>query len=118
MDFFDWRPTSDHNVEILNETVDLYRYYGLTLQAQFLYECVEDTIERIIQEELDYLEKHDRMRLFINRYFPLPDTDIDLLIKSLDQNNGRLSKKIKQKEFDEFTDEEIAKIEDTLSKIF
>ncbi len=51
------------------------------------------------------------MRLFINRNFALPDTDIDLLIKSLDQNNGRLSKKIRQKEFDEFTDEEIAKIE-------
>jgi len=34
------------------------------------------------------------------------------------QNNGRLSKKIKQKEFDEFTDEEIAKIEDNFSKIF
>ena len=118
LDLIEWKPTSDYNVEILNETIDLYRYYDLTQQAEFLFECVEDTIERIIPEELDYLEKYDRMTQLINLHLSLPDTDVDLLIKFLNQNNGKLSKKKRQKEFDELTDEEIVSIEEGYSEIF
>ncbi|WP_262508201.1 Fic family protein [Zunongwangia atlantica] len=53
----EWKETTDHNLEILNETRDLYRYFDLTKQAEFLYSFVGDTIEKIIPEELDYLEK-------------------------------------------------------------
>lgn len=113
IDLIEWKPTSGHNVEILNETIDLYRYYDLTQQAEFLYECVENTIERIIPEELDYLEKYDRMTQIINMLVTLPDTKVDLLIKFLNQNNGKLSKKKRQKEFDELTDEEIESIEES-----
>ncbi|MGS2737684.1 hypothetical protein [Sinomicrobium sp. M5D2P17] len=61
VDLIQWKETSDHNVKIVNETADLYRYFDLTQQAEFLYECVEDTIEKIIPAELDYLEKYDHM---------------------------------------------------------
>ena len=118
LDLIEWKPTSGHNIEILNETIDLYRYFDLTRQAEFLYECVEDTIERIIPEELDYLEKYDRMTQLINSYVTLPDTTVDLLIKFLNQNNGKLSKKKRQKEFVELTDEEIARIEEGFLEIF
>jgi len=118
LDLIEWKPTSSHNLEILNETIDLYRYYDLTQQAEFLYECVEDTIERIIPEELDYLKKYDRMTQLINLHVTLPDTKVDLLIKFLNKNNGKLSKDKRQKEFDELIDEEIASIEEGYSEIF
>ncbi len=102
IDLIEWEPTADHNVKILNDTIDLYRYYDLTKQVEFLYECVEDTIEQIIPEELNYLEKYDRMTKYINTYFSLPDTKVDLLIKLLNQNNGKLSKNKRQQEFDEY----------------
>lgn len=93
VDLIEWEETQDHNIDILNETIDLYRYFDLTKQAEFLYTCVEETIERIIPEELDYLEKYDRMTNLINARVTLPDTKVDLLIKLLNQNEGKLSKK-------------------------
>lgn len=118
IELVEWEPTPDHNVKILNNTIDLYRYYDLTKQVEFLYECVEETIEQIIPEELDYLEKYDRITNYINNYLSLPDTKVDLLIKLLNQNNGRLSKNKRQKEFDEITDEEISSIEENFQSIF
>lgn len=114
----EWKPTADHNIKILNDTIDLYRYYDLTKQAEFLYECVEDTIQHIIPEELDYLEKYDRITQYITNHLSLPNTKVDLLIKLLHQNNGKLSKKKRQYEFDELTDEEVLSIEDNFQFIF
>lgn len=93
-------------------------YFDLTRQAEFLYTCAEETIERIIPEELDYLEKYDRMTNLINARVTLPDTKVDLLIKLLNQNEGKLSKKRREKEFAELTDVEILEIEDSFQIIF
>ncbi|WPL49846.1 Fic family protein [Sphingobacterium bambusae] len=57
-----WRPDDSNNVEVLNETADLYRYFDATRQAEFLYDCVRQTIEHTIPEEVDYLEKYDLMK--------------------------------------------------------
>jgi hypothetical protein len=118
VDLIEWEPTLDHNIKILNDTIDLYRYYDLTTQVEFLYECVEETIEQIIPDELDYMEKYDQMTKYINTFVTLPDTKVDLLIKFLNQNNGKLSKKKWQKEFDELTDIEISSIEENFQIIF
>lgn len=118
IDFIDWKETPDHNVEILNETADLYRYYDLTKQAEFLYECVADTIEKIIPEELDYLEKYDRINKFINDQVALPNHKVDLLIKFLLQNKGKLSKKKRGKHFEELQENEIDMIENVFQDIF
>ncbi|HYQ57784.1 MAG TPA: Fic family protein [Draconibacterium sp.] len=118
IDLIEWKPTPSHNIEILNDTIDLYRYYDLTVQAEFLYECVEDTINRIIPEEIDFLEKYDRLTNTINSFLTLPDTRVDLLIKLLNQNNGRLSKRKRQNDFDELTDEDISLIEEYYADIF
>ncbi len=118
VDLIQWKETPDHNIEVLNETIDLYRFFDLTKQAEFLYECVEDTIERIIPAELDYLEKYDRMTQFINDHITLPNTKVDLLIKVLDQNDGKLSNKKREKQFEELGDKEIKTIEDAFQEIF
>lgn len=38
LDFIEWKETKDHNIEVLNETIDFYRYFDATLQAEFLYD--------------------------------------------------------------------------------
>jgi Fic family protein len=118
VDLIEWKETTDHNVEILNETIDLYRYFDLTKQAEFLYECVEDTIEKIIPAELNYLEKYDRMTQFVNDHTTLPNTKVDLLIKFLDQNEGKLSKKKREKQFEELGNKEIRILEEAFQEIF
>jgi hypothetical protein len=118
LELINWESTPDHHIKISNETIDLYRYFDLTQQAEFLYECVEETIQKIIPEELDYLEKYDRLNQQINLISVLPDNKVDLLIKILIQNNGKLSKTKREKEFDELTDREIVKIEESFMEIF
>lgn len=119
LELIEWKPSDKNNVEILNETIDLYRYYDITKQAEFLYKCVEDTIQRIIPEELEYLKKYDEMTHFINQEMALPNTKVDLLIKLLNQNDGKLSKTKRESHFDgDFTDEEILEIEKFYKKVW
>ncbi len=118
IDLIEWKPTPSHNIEILNDTIDLYRYFDLTIQAEFLYECVEETINRIIPEEIGYLEKYDKLTNAINSIITLPDTRVDLLIKVLNQNKGKLSKRKRQKDFEELSKEEISRIEEHYAEIF
>ena len=34
MSFIEWRPTANRNVEVLNDTADLYRYFDCTRAAE------------------------------------------------------------------------------------
>ena len=56
LDFIEWKPTKNHNVEVLNKTIDFYRYFDVTKQAEFLFDCVNDTIVNVIPNEVDYLK--------------------------------------------------------------
>ncbi len=44
MRFIAWQPTSTRNIEVTNDTADLYRYFDCTAEAEFLYACVARTI--------------------------------------------------------------------------
>ena len=110
--YIEWETTPDGNVEILNETIDLYRYFDATKQAEFLYECVEETVINTLPEEVKYLERHDKMRTVIVKHFDMPDKDMENLIGFLRQNDGTLSKRARTKEFKALTDDEVAMLEE------
>ena len=114
----DWKPTDSGNVEVLNDTADLYRYFDATRQAEFLYDCVQQTIEEILPEEVHYLTCHDQMRTFIAAHFDMPDKLVETLIGFLRQGRGTLSKRSRQREFKALTDEEAALLEDRYRDIF
>lgn len=118
LDLIEWKATRDNNVEILNETIDLYRYFDATKQAEFLYSCVQQTIEKTIPEEVDYLEKYDQMKAYLDEYFEMPKKTVSLLTRFLEQGNGKLSARARTKEFGELTDEEVEDIETKYQEIF
>lgn len=103
---------------MLNDTVDLYRYFDATRQAEFFSECVEETVNKILPEEVDYLTKYDLLNDFIKNYIALPDKSVDLLIRFLNQNGGELSKRAREKEFDQLTDTEVQALEQKYRDIF
>lgn len=111
LDIIEWEETKNHNVEVMNETIDFYRYFDATKQAEFLYNCVDDTIRNIIPEEINYLIKYDEFKRYLDDEFEMPDTTVALLIKFLEQNNGKLSKRAREKEFAALSDDEIKEIE-------
>lgn len=118
LEFIKWRPTEKGNVEVLNNTIDLYRYFDVTKQAEFLFGCIQETIEKTLPEEVDYLKKYDEMKFFIKNYIDMPDRFADLLIRFLYQEKGTLSNRAKQKEFSSLTEDEIKTLEKKYGEIF
>ena len=118
LDLIEWRPTDKNNVEILNETIDLYRYFDATRLAGFLFECVDGTVNKTLPDEVDYLKKYDRINDFIRNYIDMPDKTVDLLIRFLNQNNGVLSMRGREREFNRLTETEVLAIESKYDEIF
>lgn len=116
--FIKWQPTEKGNVDVLNNTINLYRYFDATQQAEFLYKCIEETVKKALVEEIDYLKKYDAMKYFIKNSFDMPDRLIDLLIRFLNQENGKLSKRARQKEFSALKENEITALEKKYAEIF
>lgn len=114
----EWRPSERNNVEVLNETLDFYRYFDATKQAEFFFECVEETVSQTLPEEVEYLRKYDLLNEFIKNYIDMPNRLVDLLIRFLSQNDGKLSKRKQAKEFQELTEKEVQAIETKYQEIF
>jgi hypothetical protein len=118
LDLIEWKTAENNNVKVLNETIDLYRYFDATKQVEFLYSCVQQTIEQTIPEEVDYLEKYDLMKDYLDNLYEMPDKTVALLIRFLDQGNGKLSERVRSKEFKELTNGEVEAIEHKYQEIF
>lgn len=117
LDFIEWQETKDHNVEVLNDTIDYYRYFDATIQAEFLYDCVRDTIENIIPEEVAYLTRYDEFKRYLDNEFEMPDNTVASLVRFLEQHDGKLSKRAKEKGFEALKEEEVKAIEEHYKSI-
>ena len=118
LELIEWETTSDNNVQVVNETIDLYRYFDATKMAEFLYDCVEKTIYEIIPSEVEYLHKYDEFKHAVDQQFDMPDKMIALLVKFLTQSNGKLSKRAQEKEFEKLSNEEVTIVENLYAEIF
>lgn len=118
MKFIDWKETADNNIDVLSESVDYYRYDDATKQAEFLYECVEDTIRNIIPDEINYLQKFDEFKREIDSQLDLPDKLVSLLVRLLEQGGGELSKRARKKEFKALRQKEIEYLQSSYQEIF
>lgn len=56
------KQTHDHNVHVVNDTIDCYRYFDASPHAEFLYSCVQKTIEHGLPEEAAFLQRYDRFK--------------------------------------------------------
>lgn len=118
MDFIEWRPTAERNVEVLNDTADLYRYFDCTDAAEFLFSCVRRTVEHDLPREIDYLRRHDEAMARIMGMVEMPDRLAQNLILYIRQNRGTLSKRKRDKEFSALTDDEVHRLEDIVQEVF
>jgi hypothetical protein len=114
----DWEPTSDNNVNVLNDTADFYRFFDATPHAEFLYACVKQTIEEDLPRETEFLKRYDQFRARIEAIVDMPERTVDLLFRFLHQNAGRLSRRAREGEFAQMTDPEVASAEDAYAAFF
>ena len=118
MPFIEWRPTPERNVEVLNDTADLYRYFDCTEEAEFLYACVARTVEHDLPKEIDYLRRHDEAQRRIMETVEMPDRLAQDLIMFIRQNDGMLPKSRRENEFAALSDAETKRIEAICNEVF
>jgi len=118
MPYIEWRTTPGRNVEVLNDTADLYRYFDATAAAEFLYACVRRTVEQDLPREIDYLGRHDEAIRRIMETVEMPDRVAENLVMFIRQNNGTLSKKRREGEFKILRDDEVTLIEGIVNDAF
>ena len=118
MPFIEWRPTPERNVEVLNDTADLYRYYDCTEEAEFLYSCVRRTVDEDLPREIEYLRRHDEAIRRIMDVVEMPDRTAEDLVRFIRLNKGTLSQKRRKGEFQKLRDDEVTLIEGIVREVF
>ncbi|MGY3347091.1 hypothetical protein ACVI1I_006320 [Bradyrhizobium sp. USDA 4459] len=107
----EWEPTPQGNVKVLNDTADFYRFFDATPHAEFLYECVQRTIEQDLPRETRFLRSFDTFRAGVENMVDMPERTLNNLLGFLQQNEGRLSKRARENEFSQLMPDEVTKIE-------
>lgn len=109
--------TPDGLVATGNDAV-YFRYFDATEQAHYLYQALERTVERDLQQEIDYLLGFDRARTALNSLLDWPSHSADLFIRVVRQNDGRLSATKKSSHFPWMTEAEVAAAEAAVAEAF
>ncbi len=118
MDYIDWRPTPERNVEVQNDTADLYRYFDCTEAAEFLYGCVAQAVDRDLPREIDFLRRNDEATRRVMNTVEMPDRTAENLVRLIRLNEGRLGRKRREGEFAQLTDAEVTSIEAIVREAF
>lgn len=103
-------------MKVLQDTQELYRYIDCTQVAEYLYECVDQTITTDFRKELEFLADYDSIKSLFKDIVDMPDQRIDLFIKCVHQNGGTLSSRKRENYFKMLTDDEIKKMEDVINR--
>jgi hypothetical protein len=118
MPFIEWKPTAQKNVEVLNDTADLYRYFDCTAEAEFLYSCVRRTVDEDLPREIDYLRRHDEAIRRIMDTVEMPDRMAENVLLYIRQNHGVLSKRRREGELKQLRAKEVTALERIVREAF
>jgi len=118
MPLIDFVSHDDATIEVLNETVNLYRYFDATRMAEYLYACVDATIERELKVELETVSAFAHARKAIDAAYDLPEKQKNLFLKFCWQGNGKISKAKRKSQFSMFEESEMDAMERLVAPYF
>jgi len=84
-----------------------FRFFDATPQAEFLYHALQRTLEEDLPKEIDYLLGFDRACEALNQLMDWPGHSLELFIRVVHQNHGKLSLSKRKSHFDWMSDQEI-----------
>lgn len=114
--YIDYELHQDGSLVVNNQTAHLYRFWDATRFAEYLYDCVAETIRTDLREEIAFLKIFDAAIRATMDIVDMPDRRASLLVRLILQNNGRLSHS-KREMFSELKDEEISTIEEAVASL-
>jgi Fic family protein len=118
LEHVEYQLDDEGQMTVQNDTVNLYKYVDLTVQAESLFRFIEQTIETEWVDELSFLANYDKTKKAIQNITDIPDRKIDLFINVCVQNNGRLSKAKRESQFDFLSDHEIVLMEGAIQSVY
>jgi prophage maintenance system killer protein len=95
-----------------------FRFPDMTRQAEFLYHALERTVREDLRRELDFLLGFDRAKQALNAMLDWPNHSVDLFIRVVHQNDGRLSVTKRKSHFDWLTDDEVTRAQECVRRAF
>ncbi len=108
--FINFEVDPDGHMTVRNVTAHLYRFFDVTVQAEYLYRCIQETIRKDLREEIGFLAVFDGAVRRVLEIVDMPDRRASLLVRMILQNKGRLSKS-KRTLFAEVSEDELHNIE-------
>jgi hypothetical protein len=108
--FIDYDLNQEGSLLVNNETAHLYRFWDATAFAEYLYDCVAETIHTDLKQEIGFLKVFDAAIRATMEIVDMPDRRASLLVRLILQNKGSLSQ-AKRATFSELSDDELSAIE-------
>ncbi len=118
LDWIDWRPTAKGNVDVTVDSADFYRFFDATAHAEFLFECIERSVETALPEELGFLQHRDAFHRRVGEILDMSERTVDLLLRFLQQNHGTLSKRARTREFAALDEDEVQRLQAAYGELF
>jgi len=106
------------SIQVLNETVDFYRYFDATRMVEYLFGCIDITIDCELKVELETVSAFAHARKAIDAAFDLPEKQKNLFLKLCWQGKGKLSKAKRRSHFAIFDDAELDAMEQLVAPYF
>lgn len=91
-----------------------YQYIDYTLMTEYLFECIDEALKYHVVHEIEFLVKYDKAKKVLQDIVDMPDNKMDLFIKFVLQNNGKISKPKKERFFSILSDDEISQLESVI----
>ncbi|MEX2241822.1 MAG: Fic family protein [Burkholderiales bacterium] len=108
----------DDELEVAGNIARYYRFFDATGQAEYLYSAIERAVHGDLAQEIEYLIATDKARQEIGRFLDLPGKDLDLLIRLIAEQRGRLSQTKRETHFPQLRADEIEKVEQIVRESF
>lgn len=118
LDWIDWRPTAKGNVAVAGDTADFYRFFDATAQCEFLFDCIERSVDKDLPEELGFLQHRDAFHRRVGAVVDMGERTVDLLLRFLQQNHGTLSKRARAGEFAALDEDEVQQLQSAYRELF
>ncbi len=114
----DYTLDEEGTMNVYGDTAVWYRCIDMTPQVEALYRFVLKTIEKELPRELAYLEGYDRAKAALREIVDMPDRKIDLFIRFVLQNGGRISQSKRKSHFAFLSEEEIVRMQKAVAEAF
>jgi hypothetical protein len=106
------------NIEVTNDTKDIYSFFDATDPAEFLKNRIKYILDQSIPNEVKLIYKRDKVIEGARDIFDMQTAQLEKLMNIILQNGGTLSKGKRAKMYPDLTDGEVEALQDLIQDAY